>query len=143
MSPWKRDRLKSGPDDRLRSPEDIGAEEYWGGSHLEGESGRRSARQSLTAMGYEEAISFSFVNAADDRAVGDLVNTASLTSSNPIDDTQNHMRTTLLGGLPEAWRGTSITVRAACASLRSVSVLSRAMVIAQLRLNVWAWWARG
>jgi phenylalanyl-tRNA synthetase beta chain len=85
--------------DRLKTsvPRSTGA-----GSYLEGEAGRRSARQSLTAMGYEEAISFSFVNAADDRAVSDLVNTSSLTLSNPIDDTQNHMRTTLLGGLLDA-----------------------------------------
>jgi phenylalanyl-tRNA synthetase beta chain len=85
--------------DRLKTsvPKSTGA-----GSYLEGESGRRSARQSLTAMGYEEAISFSFVNAADDRAVSDVVNTSSLTLSNPIDETQNHMRTTLLGGLLDA-----------------------------------------
>jgi phenylalanyl-tRNA synthetase beta chain len=85
--------------DRLQTsvPRSTGA-----GAYLEGESGRRCTRQALTAMGYEEAISFSFVNAAEDRAVSDVINTSSLTLSNPIDDTQNHMRTTLLGGLLDA-----------------------------------------
>lgn len=75
------------------------------GAYLPGEDGRRAARQTLTALGYSEAVSFSFVNAEIDAKVGDwpnVVDTARLALRNPIDETQAHMRTTLLGGLLNA-----------------------------------------
>ncbi len=72
------------------------------GNYLEGESGRRAARRTLTAVGYNEAISFSFVNVETDAALSDVEDEDRLLLFNPIDETQSHMRTTLLGGLLQA-----------------------------------------
>ncbi|MBS1807875.1 MAG: phenylalanine--tRNA ligase subunit beta [Acidobacteria bacterium] len=69
------------------------------GSYLPGETGRRAARKTLTALGYHEAVNFSFVNAETDALLTTAEATARLQLSNPIDATQAEMRTTLLGGL--------------------------------------------
>src|SRR5205085_1336220 len=58
------------------------------GAYLTGESGRRAARRTLTAMGYHEAISFSFVNAEADAILSQAPPAARLTLRNPIDETQ-------------------------------------------------------
>jgi phenylalanyl-tRNA synthetase beta chain len=70
------------------------------GSYLTGEDRRRTARRALTVLGYDEAISFSFVNGEDDAIFSDAGNQWALL--NPIDETQSTMRTTLLGGLLRA-----------------------------------------
>ena len=82
--------------DKLRNslPGNAGA-----GAYLEGEDGRRLARRALAALGYHEAINFSFVNSGLDERVNDLSTDARLGLLNPIDETQAHMRTTLLAGL--------------------------------------------
>jgi len=72
------------------------------GAHLWGEDRRRAARQTLTALGYNEAISFSFVNGETDEMLSEVGNDARLALRNPIDETQAHMRVTLLGGLLNA-----------------------------------------
>lgn len=72
------------------------------GAYLAGEVGRRAARRALTAMGYSEAISFSFVNAQADAALSAVPASARLELCNPIDETQSHLRTTLLAGLLDA-----------------------------------------
>ena len=72
------------------------------GAYLPGENGRRAVRQTLTALGYHEAISFSFVNAETDAQLTTVPATERLQLSNPIDATQSEMRTTLLSGLLEA-----------------------------------------
>lgn len=72
------------------------------GAYLPGEEGRRAARRALTSLGYTEAVSFSFVNAEADAVVSDAPDSARLLLRNPIDETQSHMRTTLLGGLLKA-----------------------------------------
>lgn len=72
------------------------------GAYLPGESGRRAARSILTGLGYSEAVSFSFVNAEADARLSDANDSARLLLQNPIDETQSHMRTTLLGGLLKA-----------------------------------------
>ena len=72
------------------------------GAYLPGEEWRRAARHALTALGFHEAISFSFVNAEDDAMLSDLTDDARLRLQNPIDETQSAMRTTLLGGLLRA-----------------------------------------
>ncbi len=70
------------------------------GSYLAGEDRRRTARRALTVLGYDEAISFSFVNGEDNAIFSDAGNQWALL--NPIDETQSTMRTTLLGGLLRA-----------------------------------------
>ncbi|MBS1788647.1 MAG: phenylalanine--tRNA ligase subunit beta [Acidobacteria bacterium] len=72
------------------------------GAYLPGENGRRAARRVLTGLGYNEAVSFSFVNAEADARLSDAVESARLELQNPIDETAGHMRTTLLGGLLKA-----------------------------------------
>ncbi len=72
------------------------------GSYLVGEEGRRTARRTLTSQGFDEAISFSFVNAELDAALSLSASDHRLKLLNPIDETQSHMRTTLLGGLLKA-----------------------------------------
>lgn len=72
------------------------------GAYLPGEEGRRTARRALTSLGYTEAVSFSFVNAEADAVVSNAPDSARLLLRNPIDETQSHMRTTLLGGLLKA-----------------------------------------
>ncbi len=71
------------------------------GAYLEGEDRRRAARSALTAMGYNEAINFSFINDEADEALSG-VGGARLALRNPIDETRAHLRTTLLGGLLES-----------------------------------------
>jgi phenylalanyl-tRNA synthetase beta chain len=72
------------------------------GAYLAGESGRRAARRTLTALGYHEAISFSFVNAEADARLSGGPEQARLFLRNPIDETQGQMRRTLLAGLLDA-----------------------------------------
>jgi phenylalanyl-tRNA synthetase beta chain len=72
------------------------------GAYLPGESGRRAVRHALTALGYHEAINFSFVNAETDSLFTTAPPDTRLQLSNPIDATQAEMRTTLLGGLLDA-----------------------------------------
>jgi phenylalanyl-tRNA synthetase beta chain len=72
------------------------------GLYLPGEYGRRATRGSLTALGFSEAVSFSFVNAETDAEVSEAPGQGRLTLRNPIDDTQRSLRTTLLGGLLDA-----------------------------------------
>jgi phenylalanyl-tRNA synthetase beta chain len=72
------------------------------GAYLAGEEYRRSVRRILTALGYSEAISFSFVNAESDSELSDYAGDPVLKLLNPIDETQSQMRTTLLGGLLKA-----------------------------------------
>ena len=68
------------------------------GRYLSGDQQRRNLRRALTAMGFDEAYSFSFVNGErdklfrkDDRPVATL--------SNPIDINQSEMRASLITGL--------------------------------------------
>lgn len=72
------------------------------GSLLPGERERRSVRQALTAAGYHEAVSFSFVNAASDALFSEVSEAGRVGLSNPIDVELAQMRTNLLGGLLEA-----------------------------------------
>ena len=72
------------------------------GSLLPGERERRGARQTLTAAGYHEAVSFSFVNEASDALFSEVGEAGSVGLSNPIDVELAQMRTNLLGGLLEA-----------------------------------------
>ncbi len=72
------------------------------GAYLPAEEGRRVARQTLTALGYNEAISFSFVNGETDEILSEVGDGSRLALLNPIDETQAHMRVTLLGGLLNA-----------------------------------------
>ncbi len=69
------------------------------GAYLKGDIGRRAVRQSLTGLGFHEAINFSFVNAENDAALTTVIEADRLKLTNPIDSTQAEMRTTLLGGL--------------------------------------------
>jgi phenylalanyl-tRNA synthetase beta chain len=72
------------------------------GGYLPGEGARRSARLTLTALGYNEAVSFSFVNGETDEILSEAGAGSRLALINPIDETQAHMRVTLLGGLLDA-----------------------------------------
>jgi phenylalanyl-tRNA synthetase beta chain len=72
------------------------------GAYLPGETGRRAARGALSNLGYNEAVSFSFVNAEADALLTEANVSARLELRNPIDDTAGFMRTTLLGGLLKA-----------------------------------------
>lgn len=72
------------------------------GDYLPGESGRRAARRTLTSLGYNEAVSFSFVNEEADRMLSDVTEEERLVLLNPIDETQSRMRTTLQAGLLQA-----------------------------------------
>lgn len=89
---------------------DLSLPEWSGsGAYLPGEMRRRSVRQALIAMGFDEAITFSFVNGERDnlfdpkgpksRAPNDV---GVLTVINPIDIDQRQMRTSLLTGLLQA-----------------------------------------
>jgi phenylalanyl-tRNA synthetase beta chain len=69
------------------------------GAYFSGEDSRRAARLTLTALGYNEAINFSFVNGETDEMLSHAREDWRLALLNPIDDTQAHMRVTLLGGL--------------------------------------------
>jgi phenylalanyl-tRNA synthetase beta chain len=72
------------------------------GAYLPGEDARRAARLTLTSLGYNEAVSFSFVNGEADELLSETGEDSRLALLNPIDETQAHMRVTLLGGLLDA-----------------------------------------
>lgn len=72
------------------------------GAYLKGERGRRAVRRLLASQGFHEAISFSFVSADEDRLLSRAPDEARLKLQNPIDETQDQMRTTLLVGLLDA-----------------------------------------
>ena len=72
------------------------------GALLPGERERRGVRQALAAAGYHEAVSFSFVNAANDALFSEVGEAGRVALSNPIDVELAQMRTNLLGGLLEA-----------------------------------------
>ncbi|HKV37840.1 MAG TPA: phenylalanine--tRNA ligase subunit beta [Blastocatellia bacterium] len=75
----------------------------WSGSgnYLPGEGPRRGTRALLTALGFVEAVSFSFVNAEHDRLFAGEAH-SSIPVSNPIDVDENEMRSTLSAGLLES-----------------------------------------
>jgi phenylalanyl-tRNA synthetase beta chain len=71
------------------------------GSYLPEEDRRRAARRALTGLGFNEAITFSFVNGERDR----VFNTGGMTRAsliNPIDSNEAAMRMSLLTGLLES-----------------------------------------
>jgi phenylalanyl-tRNA synthetase beta chain len=69
------------------------------GAYVPGEDSRRAARLILTALGYDEAVNFSFVNGDTDKTLSHAAEGSQLGLLNPIDETHAHMRVTLLGGL--------------------------------------------
>jgi len=71
------------------------------GSYLPGESGRREIRRALSAVGFNEAVSFSFVNGGRDNLFRER-DGQSIALANPIDVDENEMRSSLLTGLLEA-----------------------------------------
>lgn len=71
------------------------------GKHPSGDKQRRNLRRTLTALGFDEAYSFSFVNGERDRLFR-LNGTAAATLLNPIDVNQSEMRTSLVTGLLDA-----------------------------------------
>lgn len=75
-------------------PDGAGAGEY-----LPFEREHRSARRSLTSLAFHEAVNFSFVEGEIDRKFTQSVVREELRITNPIDETQSSMRSTLLGGL--------------------------------------------
>lgn len=79
---------------RLELPPWSGAGEY-----LAGEDRRRDIRVMLTAAGFDEAITFSFVNA---RLQSHFSAEPAEVILNPIDETRSVLRTTLLPGLLES-----------------------------------------
>jgi phenylalanyl-tRNA synthetase beta chain len=72
------------------------------GTYLRNDSARRTMRRTLTGFGFNEAMSFSFVSGDVDRLLSRVPENARLKLQNPIDETQSHMRTTVLVGLLEA-----------------------------------------
>jgi phenylalanyl-tRNA synthetase beta chain len=70
------------------------------GSYLAGDNRRRNLRNALAAIGFDEAISFSFVNGDRDRLFRRCEATPVL--ANPIDVNQNEMRGSLITGLLDA-----------------------------------------
>ena len=75
----------------------------WGGAgkHPSGDKQRRNLRRTLTALGFDEAYSFSFVNGERDRLFR-RSDTPAATLLNPIDVNQSEMRASLLTGLLDA-----------------------------------------
>lgn len=71
------------------------------GKYLNGDKQRRNIRRALTALGFDEAYSFSFVNGERDRLFRRNDRPAA-TLSNPIDMNQSEMRSSLITGLLEA-----------------------------------------
>jgi phenylalanyl-tRNA synthetase beta chain len=71
------------------------------GNYLAGEERRRAVRRVLTGFGFNEAISFSFVNGERDRV---FITTGKAAASlmNPIDVNEAAMRASLLTGLLES-----------------------------------------
>jgi phenylalanyl-tRNA synthetase beta chain len=74
----------------LRLPAWTGA-----GSYLAGEERRRKLRQTLASLGFDEAISLSFVRAERDRLFGGNDKSA-VSIINPLDANESQMRTSLL-----------------------------------------------
>ena len=71
------------------------------GSYLDGDKQRRNVRRALIALGFDEAISFSFVSGERDQLFRPDKPPAA-TLSNPIDVNQSEMRSSLLTGLLDA-----------------------------------------
>jgi phenylalanyl-tRNA synthetase beta chain len=71
------------------------------GRYLDGEQTRRAVRQTLTAIGFDEAISLSFVNKDLDQVFAPS-GRAHLVLANPIDVNEDQMRSSLLPGLLES-----------------------------------------
>ncbi|HSE98972.1 MAG TPA: phenylalanine--tRNA ligase subunit beta, partial [Blastocatellia bacterium] len=71
------------------------------GSYLAGEERRRAVRRILTGLGFNEAITFSFVNGERDR-VFNASGKPAATLINPIDVNEASMRTSMLTGLLES-----------------------------------------
>lgn len=71
------------------------------GKYLPNERRRRGVRAALTALGFDEAYSFSFVNGERDRLFR-LRDRPTATLANPIDSNQTEMRGSLITGLLEA-----------------------------------------
>jgi phenylalanyl-tRNA synthetase beta chain len=71
------------------------------GEYLPSENRRRSIKGALTAQGFDEAYTFSFVNGERDRLFRTDERPAA-TLANPIDVNQSEMRSTLLTGLIES-----------------------------------------
>ncbi|MCI0490714.1 MAG: phenylalanine--tRNA ligase subunit beta, partial [Blastocatellia bacterium] len=69
------------------------------GSYLPGEDRRRRVQQAMTGLGFDEAISFSFVDGERDSLFS---RQPTLTLANPIDVSENEMRRSLVTGLMEA-----------------------------------------
>lgn len=71
------------------------------GKYLNGDKHRRNIRLALTALGFDEAYSFSFVNGEKDRLFR-TEDTPAAMLSNPIDVNQSEMRASLFTGLLDA-----------------------------------------
>jgi phenylalanyl-tRNA synthetase beta chain len=71
------------------------------GNYLAGDSQRRRVRRVLIDMGFNEAITFSFVNGERDRLFRPAGQTG-VRLANPIDVDESEMRTSLLTGLTES-----------------------------------------
>jgi len=71
------------------------------GKYLSGDKQRRNVRRTLTALGFDEAYSFSFVNGERDRVFRRGERPAAILS-NPIDVNQSEMRASLMTGLLDA-----------------------------------------
>ena len=71
------------------------------GRYLSGDKQRRSVRRALTALGFDEAYSFSFVNGEKDQLFRRSDRPAAILS-NPIDVNQSEMRASLITGLLDA-----------------------------------------
>src|SRR6185369_5976309 len=71
------------------------------GRYLPGDNRRRNVRRALTALGFDEAYNFSFVNAERDRLFRRGEKPAA-TLANPIDVNQSEMRSSLVTGLLES-----------------------------------------
>ncbi len=69
------------------------------GAYLYGEQDRRTVRRTLSGFGFHEAMNFSFVNGESDRLLSSSQVASKLMLTNPIDETEAQMRTTLLPGL--------------------------------------------
>ncbi len=82
------------------------------GGHRAGDARRRAARRALTAYGFDEAISFSFITTAHDEQFEVLPslldagrgNVEMVSLNNPIIESATRMRPTLLPGLLDAVR---------------------------------------
>ena len=69
------------------------------GEYLPFEREHRAARRTLNALGFHEAVNFSFVQGETDKRLTQSHVMGELRITNPIDETQSSMRSTLLGGL--------------------------------------------